>query len=484
MLKRRYDMGIPEQGFSKEQVFEKLVGLRSQDLDWRSGRVFGYIFDPGPDVREVAKEAYGMFLTENALDFTVFPSVLKLETDLVDMMRRHLGGDEQVVGNFTSGGTESIILAVKAARDYFRAKRPEIAEPEMILPTTGHAAFHKAAHYLGVKVVLVSVDPVTFKADVKAVRRAISPNTILIVGSAPSYTHGVIDPIREMAKVATENGILFHCDACMGGFMLPYFRRLGARVEDFDFSVPGVTSISVDLHKYAYAAKGASIILYRSKELRRYQIFSCSRWTGYTVVNNAVQSSKSAGPMAAAWAVINYIGDKGYLELARKKLEATRKVVEGIRQIEGLRILGDPEMCLVAFTSDEVNVFHLIDEMNNRGWYIQPALSFDNSPRHIHMSINVSNVAWIDDFLRDLEEAVNKARRAKQDDSSAQLKEMLSSMDFSSMTQEDFSSMLKLAGIDSGTLPQRMAEINEIMDFLSPEIREKLLVEYVNNLFA
>ncbi len=477
-------MKIPQKGMSKDDIFERLGDYRSRDLDWQSGRVFGYIFDPGPEVRDVAKEAYGMFLTENGLDFTAFPSLLRLENELVGMMRHHLNGDEQVVGNFTSGGTESIMLAVKSARDYFRAKKPQIKEPEMILPATAHAAFHKAAHYLGVRVVQVPVAPASYKADVKAIAEAIGPNTILIVGSAPSYTHGVIDPIREMAALALEKEILFHCDACVGGFMLPYFRRLGASVPEFDFSVPGVTSISVDLHKYAYAAKGASIILYRNKNIRRYQIFACSHWTGYTVVNNAVQSSKSGGPMAAAWAVINYIGDEGYLEFARKKLEATRKVVEGIEQIDGLRILGKPEMCLVAFTSDDLNVFHIIDEMNSKGWYIQPALSYGNSPRHIHMSINVSNVNWIDQFLSDLAGAVEKARQSKSDESSEQLRQMISSIDFSSMSEEDFASMLQLAGIDGEALPERMADINEIMDFLSPEIREQLLVEYVNNLFA
>ena len=177
-------------------------------------------------------------------------------------------------------------------------------EPEIVLPVTGHAAFQKAAHYLGVKPVLVPVDPATFKADVDAVRRAITPNTILLVGSAVSYAHGVVDPIRELGQLALEHDLLFHVDACMGGFLLPYFRRLGAPVPDFDFSVPGVTSISMDFHKYAFAAKGASMVLYRNKELRRYQIYTCAQWTGYTVINPTVQSTKSAGPLAAAWAVL------------------------------------------------------------------------------------------------------------------------------------------------------------------------------------
>ncbi len=183
--------------------------------------------------------------------------------------------------------------------------------------------------------------------------------------------------------------------------MLPYFRRLGEPVPDFDFSVPGVWSISADLHKYAYSPKGASLVLYRDKSLRKHQIFACSQWIGYTIINNAVQSSKSGGPMAAAWAVLNFVGDEGYLQIARNKLAATKKICAGIEQIEGLRLLAHPDMCLVSFTSDDVNIFHIIDEMNSRGWYVQPALSFDNSPAHIHLSINASNVEWVDRFLSD-----------------------------------------------------------------------------------
>ncbi len=477
-------MKIPQKGLKRNEIFKELDSFRTDDLDWRSGRAFGYIFDPGPEVRKVSKEAYSMFLTENGLDFTVFPSLLKLENELVDMARRHLNGNEQVVGNFTSGGTESIILAVKTARDYFRASKPEIEEPEMILPTTGHAAFHKAAHYLGVRVVQTPVDPVTFKADVDAVREAITPATILIVGSAPSYAHGVVDPIREMAGLALENHILFHSDACMGGFMLPYFRRLGTPVPDFDFSVPGVTSLSMDLHKYAYTAKGASLILYRDKNLRRYQIFACSRWTGYTMVNNAVQSSKSGGPMAAAWAVINFIGDEGYLELARRKLKATQQVVEGIEKIKGLKLLGKPEMCLVAFTSDALNIFNIIDDMNEKGWYIQPALSFGNSIQHIHISINVSNVGWISQFLTDLEESMEKVEEMKPEGLAIDLKQALTSMDPDTITNEAFSKILEMAGIKGKDLPKKMAKVNGLLNVLSPELRERLLVEYVNNLFG
>ncbi|NIO04068.1 MAG: aminotransferase class V-fold PLP-dependent enzyme [Proteobacteria bacterium] len=476
-------MQIPEKGIPKEKLFQMLEAFRSKDLDWRSGHVFGYVYDPGPEVREVGHRAYSMFLTENGLDFTVFPSLLRLENELVAMAAQHLGGDDDVVGNFTSGGTESIILAVKAARDYFRAHRPNIREPEMILPATAHAAFHKAAHYLQIKVAQVGVDPKTFRADAALVGKAITPNTILLVGSAPSYAHGVVDPIRELGQLAMKHNLLLHVDACVGGFMLPYYRRLGVTLPDFDFTVPGVTSISMDLHKYAYTPKGASLVLYRDKKLRKFQIFASSRWTGYTLINNAVQSSKSGGPMAAAWAVLNFIGDDGYLEFARRKLEATRRIVEGIQAIEDLRVMTRPDMCLLAFTSDTVNVFHIIDEMNSHGWYVQPALTFENSKENIHLSINVSNVEWVDAFLTDLEASVEKAKTLKSSELAAAIREGSFSIDLSELGTENFMEILQMVGIQVTELPKRMAGVNEALSALPPEIREGLLIEFVNELF-
>ncbi len=480
---RFHIMKIPKNGMSKDELFHRLEEFRSKDLDWRSGHVFGYVYDPGPEVREVGSQAYSMFLTENGLDFTVFPSLLRLENDLVAMAAKHLGGNEDVVGNFTSGGTESIILAVKAARDYSRAHRPDIHEPEMILPTTAHAAFHKAAHYLQIKVVQVGVDPKTFRADANLVAKAITPSTILLVGSAPSYAHGVVDPIRDLGALALKHDLLLHVDACVGGFMLPYFRRLGAPIPDFDFRVPGVTSMSMDLHKYAYTPKGASLVLYRDKELRKFQIFASSRWTGYTLINNAVQSSKSGGPMAAAWAVLNFVGDNGYLEFARRKLEATRRIVEGIEAMKDLQVMTKPDMCLLAFTSDTVNVFHIIDEMNRRGWHVQPALTFANSKENVHVSINVSNVEWVDDFLDDLKASVQEAKTLKSSELATALGEGSFSIDLSQLSAENFMQILEMVGIQGTELPERMAGVNEALNVLSPEIRERLLIEFVNELF-
>ena len=475
-------MRIPAKGIGKEEIFERMEAYRAGDMNWREGRTWAYVYDPGPKAEEVIKQAYMMFLTENALDPTVFPSVLRFENELVAMASAHLNGDEEVVGNFTSGGTESIMLAVKTARDYFRARRPEIREPEIILPVTAHAAFQKAAHYLCLKPVLVPVDPATFKADPEAVRQAITPNTILLTGSAVSYAHGVVDPIRELGQIALEHDLLLHVDACMGGFLLPYFRRLGAPVADFDFSVPGVTSISMDFHKYAFAAKGASVILHRNKELRRHQIYTCAQWTGYTVVNPTIQSSKSAGPLAAAWAVLHFIGDEGYLEIARQVMDAARRIADAIDEMQDLRLLGRPEMNLVAFTSDTVSVFHIIDEMKARAWYIQPQLEFHGSKENIHLSINPASVKWVDALLADLRVCVEKARTLESGKVAEVVRNAFSSVDPASFTEETFSQMLGMVGIQGAALPERMAEINEILNALPVQLREKLVTEFMNEL--
>jgi glutamate/tyrosine decarboxylase-like PLP-dependent enzyme len=464
-------------------VIETLERFRAGDMPWRDGRTWAYVYDPGPEAEEVIKQAFTMYLSENALDPTVFPSTLRMENELIAMAAAHLSGDEHVVGNFTSGGTESIILAVKTARDRARALQPQIREPEIVLPTTAHAAFHKAAHYLDVKVVLADVDPKTFKADVEKVRAAITPNTILLVGSAVSYAHGVVDPIEELGQLALEKNLLLHVDGCMGGFLLPYLRRAGAPVPRFEFDVPGVTSMSMDFHKYAFAAKGASVILHRSKELRRYQIYACSNWTGYTVINPTVQSTKSAGPVAAAWAALHFIGDAGYLEIARQVLGATRRIADHVDASPDLRLLGRPEMNLIAFTSDTASVFHVIDEMKTRGWYIQPQLGYGDSKENIHLSINPASVRWVDALLADLDACVATAKSMPSGEVAGKIRAAFGNLDPSTLGDDTFQGLLAMAGVQGSALPDRMAEVNEVLNALPVKMRERLLVEYLNELF-
>ncbi len=478
-------MRIPKTGLERAEINETLEGYKENDLTWRDGKTWAYVYDAGKETESVIKEAYMQYLSENALDFTSFPSMMRLENEVVSMAANHLGGDENVVGNFTSGGTESCLLAVKTARDHARANRPEITRPEIILPTTAHAAFQKAAHYFDLVPVLVDVDKTTFKADPAAVRDAITDNTILIVGSACSYAHGVVDPIRELGQIAVDNGLLLHVDGCLGGFLLPYFKRLGAPVPDFDFSVPGVTSMSMDFHKYAFAAKGASVVLYRDKDLRKYQIYTCTTWTGYSIVNPTILSSKTGGPLAATWAVLNFLGEEGYLKLAKGALDATKRIAEGIQSIDGLRLLGYPEMNQVAFTSDTVSVFHLIDEINSRGWYVQPQLGYGGSQENVHLAVNPASARHVDALLEDIADSVAKV--GERDTSSpmvATLKDAMASVDPSTINEEMFGQMLQMAGVSGGTeLPDQMAEINQLLNTLPKELTAKLLTQFVNDLF-
>lgn len=478
-------MKFSSTGRPKESIFAQLEAFRKHDIQTHGGRTWAYVYDHGQsEIDSVAKAAYGMFLSENGLDPTVFPSLVHLENELVAMAVSHLNGGPGVVGNFTSGGTESILLAVKAARDYSREDKPEIKAPEMVLPATAHPAFYKAAHYLNVVPVPVPVDLNTFKADASKMQSAITANTILLVGSAVSYAHGVLDPISEIGQLALKNKLLFHVDGCIGGWLLPYYKRLGATVPDFDFAVPGVTSISMDYHKYAYCPKGASVILYQDKAVRKHQMFAWSRWPGYTLINTCVQSSKSGGPLAAAWAVLNFIGDHGYLKIARQTRAATEKVISGIEAMADFRILGRPELCLVAFTSDTVNVFQIIDEMKEMGWYLQPQLSFDGSRENIHLSVTAKSLETVDDMLADLQIALGKVKSVKDEATGrGELLETVANLKPDRVNAEVFSQMLALAGIEGGKLPDRMAQINEILNALPPELTEQLLLTYFNELF-
>ncbi|MFZ5819866.1 MAG: pyridoxal phosphate-dependent decarboxylase family protein [Chloroflexota bacterium] len=476
-------MQIPEKGMSKEQVLGALQAFKSRDMDWKAGKVWCYVYNPGEDTAEVVKEAYLSFLTENGLDPTVFPSMLKLETDVVRMVATLLRGDENVVGHLTTGGTESIMLAVKTARDRARVLHPEITRPEMVLPKTAHAAFHKAAHYLGVTPVVVDINPATFKVEAEAMRAAITPNAILLVASAPSYSQGVIDPIPEIGKIAQEKGLLFHVDGCVGGIHLSFMRKLGYDLPDFDFTVPGVTSISADLHKYGYAAKGASCIMYRSKDIRKYQIFACTDTTAYTLINPTVTSTKSGGPMAGAWAILAYLGEEGFMRIVKTVQEATRKLIEGIDALPELQVLGQPAMCMFSFKSDAINVYQLADAMAKRGWYIQGQFSTPLTPRNLHISVNYGTTHQVDALLKDLRECVQEVKQMEPVNSDG-IRAMVAAALQSPDPEAAFNQLAASAGLTGTDLPEEMAFINEVMDALPDELCNQFLVNYFNDLYA
>jgi len=476
-------MKIPSQATPSKELFETLESYREGDLSCYDGKTWGYVYQAGAEIDAIAKRAYTLFLSENALDPTVYPSLLRFENDIIGMCCDHLNAPEEAVGAFTSGGTESILLAVKAARDFARASRPELGQGEIIVPTTAHAAFHKAAHYFDLKVVTVPVDENSFAADPAAVRSALSKDTVLIIGSATSYAHGVMDPIEELGAIAADAGIPFHVDACIGGFLLPYFARLGDDVPLFDFRIPGVTSISMDLHKYAYCPKGASVLLHRSQELRRFQYFACATWTGYSVINPTVQSSKSGGPLAAAWAVLHAIGDEGYLKIAAELRNATRAIVAGIEAIDGLRVLGNPALSLIAFSSDEIDLFHVADQLKTRGWYVQPQLAYENSPVSLHLTIAPQNLPQVEALIADLGTAVVEARGMGKTELPPMLAAGLESMDLSSLDPAMLPQILAMAGIEGTELPERMALVNTLLNALPCAARELILTDFLGSMF-
>ncbi len=397
---------LPSQGQSKAEVLEQMRNARDRDVRWREGRVFSLVFNAGDEVGDVLKEAYTLFFAENGLNPTAFPSLKKFETEVVAMTASLLGGDRRVVGNLTTGGTESLLMTVLTAREYARAHQPHIQSPEMILPATAHPAFEKAAHYFGVKPIHVPVRS-DFRADVAATEKAITPNTILVVGSAPSYPHGVVDPIRDLAQVAVKHNLLFHVDACVGGMVLPFVRKLGYPVPDFDFSISGVTSMSADLHKYGYAAKGASVILYRTPEIRRHQFFVYTDWSGGIYPSPSMTGTRPGGPIAAAWAILNYLGEDGYLKLTDQLMKTVIRIRDGVARMNGIQVLSNPDMSVMALGSAQLDVYEVGDEMTARGWH----LDRQHLPPSLHLTVSPYHAHVVDQFLHDLDEAVALARR-------------------------------------------------------------------------
>jgi sphinganine-1-phosphate aldolase len=466
----------------------RLRALQAADLPVHGGRTLAYVYDSGlPDVDRIGREAVAAYAGSNGLDPTAFPSLLRMENDLVGFALDLLDGPGTAVGTVTSGGTESVLLAVQAARD----ARPGVAEPRMVLPATAHAAFHKAAHYFGVEAVLVPVGA-SFAADVAATEAAIEAapeRTVLLVASAPSYAHGVVDPVTELAALAAVHGIRCHVDACIGGWVLPYAGRLDRPVPPWTFAVEGVTSISVDLHKYAYAPKGTSLLLHRTPELRRPQLFASAAWPGYTMLNSTMQSTKSGGPLAGAWAVVESLGDAGYERLARSAFDAVDAIVSGIAGIPGLSVLVAPHSTLVALVTDETcDAFTVCDEMAARGWYVQPQMSYAGTPATVHLSISAGTLPHVGDLLRALLESVAAAQRSGPVSVDPDVVAFIEALDPHELSDEDFDGLLAAAGLvgagDDGrlALPDRMAGVNALLDVAAPAMREALLIAFLDRL--
>jgi len=475
---------LPETGRDSEGILSELKSRQSNDLNWREGRVFSYVYDAGEEAMELLKDAFNLYLTENGLDPTTFPSAMELEKDVLRMAIDLVQGGPEAEGSFTSGGTESLLLSVKTARDYARAERPHIKQPELLLPDTAHASFFKACHYFDIKAVVVPVNPNTFAADPDAMAAAVTENTIMMVASAPSYAHGVIDPIQALGQVALKHELLFHVDCCIGGMYLPFARELGCDIPDFDLSVPGVTQLSMDFHKLGYAAKGASAIIYKyGQMMRSHQYFAWSGWTGYSVINPTIMSTKSAGPVAACWAIMNKLGKQGYMELVQRTQDASNTIRTAVAAIPQLFILGDPSVNLVAFSSDKIDVFKLAEVMKARDWYIQPQFAFGASPANIHLTISQGNLARFDEFLIDLKECAAELDNENAAPAMVKLPEEIAAL-FADPSPQLFSDLAAMFGGDGDALPGNMDEVNNMLNAMPYDLRDKLITEFVNRMFT
>lgn len=388
---------FPEHGRPADDVLADLRSMRGDDLDWRGGKAFSLVYDHRHE--ELERAAHGAaeeFLHENALNPFAFPSLLRMEQEIVAMAADLLHGDPRA-GALTSGGTESIFLAVQVARDQAREVRG-IAEPKVVTAITAHPAFAKACKYLDVEHVLVPVRD-DLRLDPAAVADAIDERTGLVVASSPCYPYGVIDPVAEIAAVAAERDVLCHVDACLGGWLLPFWEQLGEPVPPWDLSVEGVTSLSADVHKYGYTFKGASILLHRSRDLLQRQYFIYDAWPGGLYASATTAGTRSGAPIAGAWSAIQTLGADGYLELARTVRDTTRRFQEGIRAIDGLHISGEPDLSVFEFGSDVHDIEAIGDVMDDRRWKL------DRQQGGLHVMVFPGHAAVVEEFLADLAHA-------------------------------------------------------------------------------
>src|SRR5579872_5040384 len=396
-------------GRDRQSILDELATMAAEENRIADlGRVSGSIYHGDHDHYAFLTEAFRLFAHANVLQRDMYPSATKLEAEIVAMTAGMLHGEAapEVCGVITFGGTESLINPLLAYRDQARAEK-DISEPEVIVPVTAHPALDKGAHLLGIKLVKAPLRD-DWLVDVDWVRDNVTARTIALVGSAANYAHGLIDPIEQLSEIALEHGLGLHVDGCLGGFILPWGRRLGYDIPSFDFSLPGVTSISADTHKYGYSLKGTSVLLYRTPELRRYQYFTQPDWPGGIYFSPGLSGSRSGGVVAAAWAAMVHLGEAGYLETADAIFKTARKIREGVDAIPELEVIGDPTF-LVAFRSREpLDIFHVNDRLIELGWRLN-ALQL---PPALHFCVTRPNTAAgvADAFVAALREAVEYAK--------------------------------------------------------------------------
>lgn len=472
-------------------VLARLDALRAADAPTSGGRLLSYVYDPGvAELSELAGAAALRAQSLNGLDPTTFPSIAAMERDLVALGRDVLaGGDPDVVGSVTSGGTESCLLAVKSARDVWRARTGAEHRPTLLIGATAHAAFHKAAHLLDLRLEVLPVDPVTARLRPGDVAAALTPDVALVVASAPSYAHGALDPIAEIAELCAARDVALHVDGCIGGWVLPWWPDL---TERWDLTLPGVTSLSVDLHKYGYAPKGVSLVLFRDRDRHRAHWFATTRWPGYAVVNPTLLGSRSAMPIAAGWAVAQALGQRGFEELVAPMARATRRLRAAIDDVEGLRVVGDPVGPLLAVATDEavpaerrVDPHRWSDAAADDGWALQPQPRHTQSdgtvlPRTTHLTITPVTESVVDDLIAALTKAADRVRGVAGASAPAEFVAAASHIDPADLTSEVAAGVLALAGLDpKAGLDGPEADILALVEELPPPVAERLLIEFL-----
>jgi len=405
---------LPAKGLEQSDILQQLEDMKAREASrWKDGYVSGAVYHGDEKFLGFLNRVYAIHSQANPLHTDVWPSSAKFEAEIVAMTAQMLGAaetEDEICGTVNSGGTESILLAMKSYRDRARQKIG-IRHPEMIAPSSAHTAFDKAAQYFGIKLIRTPVAP-DFRADVNAVRRAITHNTIAIIGSAPCFPHGVIDPIEELSELARLHGIGFHTDGCLGGFVLPWAEKLGYPVPAIDFRLPGVTSISADTHKYGFAAKGSSVVLYRGLELRRFQYFTAADWPGGLYFSPTMAGSRPGSLSAVCWAAMLALGQNGYLEATRRLLETASHIKAGIQAIPELYLLGDP-LWVLAFGSDVLNIYQVMDKMIQSNWSLNPL----QKPCAIHIALTLrhTQAGVAEKFIHDLRNAVEYVKTHPQE---------------------------------------------------------------------
>lgn len=393
---------LPERAAPFDEILAEMASYREHDADWKGGKVWSLVYHAGDEFSDFLKRAHNMFFSENALNPMAFKSLRRMEAEIVRMTASMLNGDAQVAGTMTTGGTESILMAVKAYRE--RGKALGVKAPEMVVPESAHVAFEKAAHYFNVRIIRTPLRR-DFKADVDAMRRSITRNTVMLVASAPQYPQGVIDPIDEIGELALEEKIPLHVDSCIGGFVLPWIEKLGRPVPRWDFRVPGVSSISADVHKYGFSPKGASVVAYRSMDLLKHQFFISTDWSGGVYASATMPGTRPGGAISAAWAAMVGMGEEGYLRHTAQLLEAFDALRAGIARIPGITVVGSPESSLIAWSSEgyennkpRLDVYAVAEQMEKRGWTVDR----QQNPASVHLTVTSNHKKVVPLYLDDL----------------------------------------------------------------------------------